>query len=77
MPQPKPDADRLAPSLRVFFALWPDANARERLAAAALDVAAQTKGVAPPAANLHVTLMDNMGLRVGRHGDSTGTVNLS
>jgi len=56
MPQPKPDADRLAPSLRVFFALWPDANARERLAAAALDVAAQTKGVAPPAANLHVTL---------------------
>jgi 2'-5' RNA ligase len=45
-----------APSLRVFFALWPDANARERLAAAALDVAAQTKGVAPPAANLHVTL---------------------
>ena len=30
-----------------------------------------------PLANLHVTLMDNMGLRVGRHGDSTGTVNLS
>ena len=30
-----------------------------------------------PLANLHVTLMDNMGLRVDRHGDSTGTVNLA
>ena len=42
--------------LRVFFALWPDADARDRLAAAAKDVAARTKGRAPPAANLHVTL---------------------
>ena len=30
-----------------------------------------------PLANLHVTLMDNMGVRVDRHGDSTGTVSLS
>jgi hypothetical protein len=29
-----------------------------------------------PLANLHVTLMDNMGVRVDRHGDSTGTVSL-
>ncbi len=42
--------------LRVFFALWPDADARDRLAATARDVAALTKGRAPPAANLHVTL---------------------
>ena len=42
--------------LRVFFALWPDADARDRLASAAQDVAAMTKGSAPPAANLHVTL---------------------
>ena len=30
-----------------------------------------------PLANLHVALMDNMGVRVDRHGDSTGTVSLS
>jgi 2'-5' RNA ligase len=41
---------------RVFFALWPDADARDRLAALAREVAARTKGRAPPAANLHVTL---------------------
>ena len=61
MPHPKPAAHRLAPQrettmLRVFFALWPDADARDRLAAAAQDVAARTKGRAPPAGNLHVTL---------------------
>jgi len=42
--------------LRVFFALWPDDDARDRLAAAARDVAARTQGRAPAAANLHVTL---------------------
>jgi 2'-5' RNA ligase len=43
-------------NLRVFFALWPDADARDRLAALAAAVAARTRGRAPPAANLHVTL---------------------
>ena len=42
--------------VRVFFALWPDADARERLAALATEVAARTQGRAPPAGNLHVTL---------------------
>ena len=42
--------------VRVFFALWPDADARVRLAAAAKDIAARTKGRAPSATNLHVTL---------------------
>ena len=40
----------------MFFALWPDADARVSLAALARDVAARTKGRPPPAANLHVTL---------------------
>lgn len=43
-------------TLRVFFALWPDADARDRLAALARDVAARTKGRAPPPANLHITV---------------------
>jgi 2'-5' RNA ligase len=43
-------------TIRVFFALWPDAAARERLAALACEVAARTKGRAPTAANLHVTV---------------------
>ena len=43
-------------TLRVFFALWPDAEARDRLGALAQEVAARTKGRAPPIANLHVTL---------------------
>jgi hypothetical protein len=30
-----------------------------------------------PLANLHVTLMDDMGVHVDRHGDSTGTVSLA
>ena len=42
--------------LRIFFALWPDADARDRLAALAREVAARTNGRAPPAGNLHVTL---------------------
>jgi 2'-5' RNA ligase len=43
-------------SLRVFFALWPDAAARERLAALAAAVAHERGGRAVAAANLHVTL---------------------
>jgi 2'-5' RNA ligase len=43
-------------TVRVFFALWPDADARDRLAALANEVAARTRGRAPPAGNLHVTL---------------------
>jgi 2'-5' RNA ligase len=41
---------------RVFFALWPDAEAGARLAALAREVAARTGGRAPPPVNLHVTL---------------------
>src|SRR4030095_10567814 len=43
-------------TLRVFFALWPDTDACARLAALATEVAARTRGRAPPAGNLHVTL---------------------
>src|SRR5258705_11166482 len=42
--------------LRVFFALWPDADARDRLAALAQEVAARPQGRAPPSLNLHVTV---------------------
>lgn len=56
----EPPAARLAPTrastLRVFFALWPDADARDRLATLAQDVAARTQGRAPPSVNLHVTI---------------------
>ena len=43
-------------ALRVFFALWPDARARDALAALARDTAAQAQGRAPAAENLHLTL---------------------
>ena len=43
-------------ALRVFFALWPDARARDALAALARDAAAQAQGRAPAAENLHLTL---------------------
>jgi len=43
-------------TVRVFFALWPDADARDRLAALARDVARRTKGRAPSEGNLHVTV---------------------
>ncbi len=60
MSRSEPAANRLAPTrastLRVFFALWPDADARDRLAALAQDVAARTLGRAPPGLNLHVTV---------------------
>ena len=45
-----------ASTVRAFFALWPDGDARDRLAALASEVAARTRGRAPPAGNLHVTL---------------------
>ena len=47
---------RDASPLRVFFALWPDAGARDALSALARDTAAQTGGRAPSAGNLHLTL---------------------
>ncbi len=42
---------------RVFFALWPDAAAREALGALAREAARRLDGRAVPAANLHVTLV--------------------
>ena len=53
LPEPGP---RNVPPLRVFFALWPDAGARDALSALARDTAAQAGGRAPPAGNLHLTL---------------------
>ena len=41
---------------RLFFAIWPDAAARERLAALAVEVAAVAQGKPVPAENLHLTL---------------------
>jgi 2'-5' RNA ligase len=42
--------------MRLFFAIWPDAAARDDLAALALDVAAVARGKPVPSANLHLTL---------------------
>jgi 2'-5' RNA ligase len=42
--------------LRVFFALWPDAAAREGLAALAHDVVSQAGGRAPRSENIHLTV---------------------
>ena len=53
LPEPGP---RNGAPLRVFFALWPDAGARDALSALARDTAAQARGRAPSAANLHLTL---------------------
>jgi 2'-5' RNA ligase len=41
---------------RVFFALWPDGEARRSLDTLARDCALRTGGRAPDAANLHLTL---------------------
>lgn len=41
---------------RLFFAVWPDAPARDALAMLARDVAARAGGRAPAADNLHLTL---------------------
>jgi 2'-5' RNA ligase len=43
-------------ALRVFFAIWPDDSARERIAAIATNVARDCAGRAVPASNLHVTI---------------------
>lgn len=42
-------------AVRAFFALWPDAVARDALARLAQEVAAQASGKAPAAANVHLT----------------------
>jgi 2'-5' RNA ligase len=42
---------------RLFFALWPDAPARQALAARAKDLADECGGRAVPASSLHVTLV--------------------
>jgi 2'-5' RNA ligase len=58
----QPAANGLAPrrapaaTLRVFYALWPDAAVLDALAGLTREVAAQTQGRAPPASNLHLTL---------------------
>ena len=41
---------------RLFFAIWPDAPARERLAALGREVAQVARGKPVPSANLHLTL---------------------
>jgi len=53
LPEPGP---RNEPPLRIFFALWPDAGARDALSALARDTAAQAGGRAPSAGNVHLTL---------------------
>ena len=45
-----------ATSLRLFFALWPDAAVRAAIAALARDVAGETRGRPVVADNLHLTL---------------------
>ena len=42
--------------MRLFFAIWPDAAARERLAALGQEVAQLARGKPVPSANLHLTL---------------------
>jgi 2'-5' RNA ligase len=42
--------------LRVFFASWPDAEARDAIAARARDLERQSRGRAPAPENLHLTL---------------------
>ena len=44
-------------SIRAFFALWPDASASDALALLACETARRTRGRAPPAGNLHLTLV--------------------
>ena len=48
--------DSPARSLRLFFALWPDAPALARLARLSRDVAEERHGRPPAEANLHVTM---------------------
>jgi 2'-5' RNA ligase len=50
------DLARVVDKVRVFFALWPAATARDALAGLGHDVAARVQGRAPPDENLHMTL---------------------
>ena len=43
-------------ALRVFFALWPDADVRDRLREIARAIAERAQGRPPPPENLHMTL---------------------
>jgi RNA 2',3'-cyclic 3'-phosphodiesterase len=43
-------------ALRVFFAIWPEAAARDALAQRASEIAAETGGRAPAIENLHLTI---------------------
>jgi 2'-5' RNA ligase len=45
-----------AATLRTFFALWPDASARERIATLASDVVIHAGGRAPRSQNVHLTV---------------------
>ncbi len=45
-----------APALRVFFAIWPDAETRSRVSALASATAAEAGGKVPQPSNLHLTL---------------------
>ena len=54
-PAGKASATDPAP-LRVFFALWPDAPAHERIAAMAADAVARAGGRAPRPENIHLTV---------------------
>ena len=47
---------RPAGTIRVFYALWPDAAARDALVALASQTAVRTGGRAPRASNLHLTV---------------------
>jgi RNA 2',3'-cyclic 3'-phosphodiesterase len=49
-------AANAAAAPRVFFALWPDAAARDRIAAAARDVVQRGGGRVPPPEDHHLTL---------------------
>ena len=57
MPHPKPGADPdLAPLLRVFFALWPDADARQSARRARARTSRTREGEGASRLNLHVTV---------------------
>jgi 2'-5' RNA ligase len=56
IPRAAPRTTTAGDTLRVFFAIWPDAAARDALATLASTVAAEAGGRAPAIANLHLTL---------------------
>jgi 2'-5' RNA ligase len=53
---PAPKENGGSGSLRAFFAVWPDAAARDALAKLADTIAAEAGGRAPASENLHLTL---------------------